>query len=168
VIVNGSTGALSVITGSSAFSGRSLGGHLHVRTQSGAVDASLSGNGNVDIETGSSEIRVRGARGGVKTLTQSGRTCVAGLAGQPWEIASGSGSVETTIDQAQGFSVDATTGGGSVTVQGATVQGTIGKRNVNGTIGPARSGSPLVRINSRSGSIFLKVARLGGAVRNRR
>jgi hypothetical protein len=159
VIVNGSAGALSVTTSSSAFSGRSLGGHVHVRTQSGAVDASLTGDGNVDIETGSSEIRVRGARGGVKTLTQSGRTFVDGLAGRPWDITTGSGSVETTIDHAQGFKVHATTGGGSVRVEGATVQGTVGKRNVTGTIGPAGSDSPLVRINSRSGSILLTVGR---------
>jgi DUF4097 and DUF4098 domain-containing protein YvlB len=163
VIVNGSAGALSVTTSSSAFNGRSLGSHVHVRTQSGAVDASLNGDGNVDIETGSSEIRVRGVRGGVKTLTRSGRTFVDGLAGQPWDINTGSGSVETTIDQAKGFRVDATTGGGSVTVEGATVQGTVGKRSVAGTIGATGSDAPLVRINSRSGSISLTVGRRGPA-----
>src|SRR5262245_26191850 len=163
VIVNGSAGALSVTTSSSAFNGHSLGSHVHVRTQSGAVDAALTGDGNVDIETASSEIRVRGVRGGVKTLTQSGRTFVDGLAGRSWDIVTGSGSVETTIDQAQGFRVDATTGSGSVKVEGATVQGTIGKRNIAGTVGSTTNDGPLVRINSRSGSISLTVARRSAA-----
>jgi DUF4097 and DUF4098 domain-containing protein YvlB len=163
VRVEGSAGPLSVTTSSSAFNGSALGSHVYVRTQSGAVDASLVGDGNVDIETGSSQIRVRGVRGGVKTTTQSGRTLVDGLPGRPWDISTGSGSVETTIDHRQGFRVEATTGGGSVKVEGATVQGSVGKRNVAGTIGPAGNDAPLVRINSRSGSISLMVARRGAA-----
>jgi DUF4097 and DUF4098 domain-containing protein YvlB len=162
VIVEGSAGSLSVATSSSAFNGRSLGGHVHVRTSSGAVDASLTGDGNVDIETGSSAIRVSGVRGGVKTMTRSGRTFVDGLAARPWDITTGSGSVETTIEQAQGFRLDAKTGGGSVTVAGATVQGNVGKRNVAGTIG---QDGPLVRINSRSGSISLTVSHAGAVGR---
>lgn len=66
-------GALHVTTGSSAFSGQALEGDVHVRTSSGAVNAVLTGRGGADVETGSSAITLRGARGGVTATSQSGQ-----------------------------------------------------------------------------------------------
>jgi hypothetical protein len=53
-------GALQVTTTSGAFTGSQVGSSLRVRTQSGDVDAALTGHGDVDVETGSSAIRLRG------------------------------------------------------------------------------------------------------------
>jgi hypothetical protein len=154
VVVDGVKGALNVTTSSSGFNGRGLGRDVRVRTSSGAVTAALEGDGDVDVETGSSEIHVRGARGGVKTNTRSGRTVVQGLPARPWDLSSGSGAVEATVEGAPAFKVDASSGSGSVTVDGADVHGTVTKREVAGTIG---HDGPLVRINSRSGSIAVSV-----------
>lgn len=155
VTVDGAAGPLSVTTSSSAFSGHSLDGHVRVRTNSGSVDAELSGEGDVDVETGSSAIRVQGARGAVTTSSQSGHVTISGSPGRPWSAYSGSGALEIGIASDTPFNVDASTGSGSITIEGATVQGSVTKRKVAGTIG---SGGPLVRVNSRSGSVKLRVS----------
>ena len=67
---------------------------------------------------------------------------------------SGSGALDIGIESRAAFTVDATTGSGSVNVEGAQIQGSVTKRKVTGTVG---AGGPLVRANSRSGSIHLKV-----------
>jgi hypothetical protein len=155
VTANGVAGSLSISTGSSAFNGRGLGGDLRVRTSSGAVNATLDGAGTIDVQTSSSAIDIRGVRGPLKTVTQSGRTSVRGQPDYPWSITSGSGSVNATLETAKGFRLDAATGSGSVTVEGADVRGSVSKRRVAGTV---RGEGPLVRINARSGSVSLTVA----------
>jgi len=154
ITANGVAGSLTISTSSSAFKGQSLGGSLRVRTSSGAVDATLEGSGAVDVQTSSSGIEIRGARGSLKTVTQSGRTSVRGLPEQPWNISAGSGSVEAVLDVPKGLRLDAATESGSVTVDGPDVQGSVSKRRVAGTIG---GDGPLVRINTRSGSVSLTV-----------
>jgi hypothetical protein len=52
--------------------------------------------------------------------------------------------------------LDATSGSGSVHVTGASVNGTVSTRVVNGAIG---SGAPPVRLSTRSGSIRINVGR---------
>jgi hypothetical protein len=153
VTVDGAAGALTVTTSSSAFTGRVLGGDLRVRTGSGAVDAALSGAGDVDIETGSSGIRARGVRGARVAKTRSGRTEIEGAPGKPWDVSTGSGAIAILIRPGTPVTVDAATRSGSVDVDGAAVQGSIEKRRVTGTIG----GGPTVRSVSRSGSIRVTV-----------
>jgi hypothetical protein len=64
------------------------------------------------------------------------------------------GPVEANLEGEPAFKVDASSGSGSVTVDGADVQGTVTQRKVSGIVG---NGGPLVRINSRSGSIAVNV-----------
>ncbi len=154
ITANGVAGSLTISTSSSAFKGRSLGGDLRVRTWSGAVEATLEGAGAIDVQTSSSGIEIRGARGPVKTVTQSGRTSVSGQPEQAWNISAGSGSVEAVVAAPKGLRVDAATDSGSVTVDGGDVQGSVSKRRVAGTIG---GDGPLVRINTRSGSVSLTI-----------
>jgi len=155
VLVEGTKGPLTVTTSSSAFTARALGGHLHVRTMSGAVNAGFEGAGDVDIETGSSAIQLRGVRGALTAATRSGRISVEGQPDRQWAISTGSSTIDVAVASSP-VMLDATTGSGSVEVTGATVNGTVSKRAVNGAIG---SGGPPVRISTRSGSIRINVGR---------
>jgi putative adhesin len=153
VVVEGTRGPLKVATSSSAFTARGLGGNLHVRTMSGAVNAGFEGVGDIDVETGSSAIQLRGVRGAVTAASRSGRITVEGKPDRQWAVSTGSGSVDVAIASPP-VTLDAASGSGSVQVAGATVNGTVAKRAVNGAIG---SGGPPVRISTRSGSIRFTV-----------
>ena len=153
VRVDGSSGSLTVRTSSSAFTGTRLGA-LSVRTQSGEINAMLSGTGDVDVETGSSAIHLTGVRGGLTATTESGRITVRGTPQREWTATTGSSAVELDIESGAGFALDATTGSGSIAVTGSPVQGSTEKRAVRGSV---NGGGPLVRIFSRSGSFSVDV-----------
>lgn len=155
VTIDGVSDALTVTTSSSGVVGRSLGGSVRVRTASGSVDAELTGDGDADVETRSSAIRIRGARGSVNASSQSGRVSVSGVPNRSWTAHSGSGGLDIAIDTDASFTLDATSGSGSVRVDGATVRGSVSKRRVTGDIG---AGGPLVRASSRSGAVRIAVA----------
>jgi hypothetical protein len=155
VVVQGTKAPLTVTTSSSAFTARSLGGHLHVRTMSGAVNVTFDSAGDVDIETGSSAIKLRGVRGALTAATRSGHVTVEGKPDRQWAVSSGSGSIDVAIASPP-ITLDATTGSGSVRIDGPAVNGAVSKRAVNGAIG---TGGPPVRISSRSGSIRINVGR---------
>jgi Putative adhesin len=155
VLVEGTNGPLTVTTSSSAFTARALGGHLHVRTMSGAVNAGFEGAGDVDIETGSSAIQLRGVRGALTAATRSGRISVEGKPDRQWAISTGSSSIDVAVASPP-LTLDVMTGSGSVQVAGASVNGTVSKRVVNGAIG---SGGPPLRISTRSGSVRINVGR---------
>jgi hypothetical protein len=70
-------------------------------------------------------------------------------------VTTGSSSIELTFETGDRFDLDAVTGSGSVVVEGGAVQGTSGQRAVKGTVG---GGGETVRLNSRSGSIHLRIA----------
>jgi hypothetical protein len=155
VMVNDIKGTLTVRTESSGFTGRSLGSSLSVRTQSGQVDADLTGTGDVDVETGSSGIRVRGARGALTIKTQSGQIVVEqGAPSRPWAVTTGSSRVDLAVDAGTGLTIDAESRSGQVLVEGAAVKGEVERHRVAGTIG---AGGPLVRVNTGSGAIRIRV-----------
>jgi hypothetical protein len=153
VLVEGTNGPLTVTTSSSAFTARALGGHLRVRTMTGAVNAGFEGAGDIDIETGSSAIQVRGVRGALTAATRSGHITVEGRPDRQWAISTGSSSIDVAVASPP-ITLDVMTGSGSVQVAGASVNGTVSKRAVNGAIG---SGGPPVRISTRSGSIRINI-----------
>ena len=153
VVVDGVAGALSVTTGSSAFRGRAVEGPLRVRTRTGAIDAVLSGDGDADVETDSSAVRISGIRGGLTAATQSGRLSFDGVPRRDWVVATTSGNVDVLIDAPLPLTVNARTGSGSVRVTAPEVQGSISKRQV---IGAIAGGGALVKVASRSGSIAIE------------
>lgn len=156
VTVDGVAGSLSIKTSSSSVTARSVAGDFRVRTTSGAIDAALSGEGDADVETGSSAIRLSGIRGKVVAATRSGHVSLDGVPRREWVATAGSGSVDIAIENSVPFTLDASSGSGSVKVVGASVQGSVSKRKVAGSVD---GGGPLVKVASRSGSI---VVRLGG------
>jgi hypothetical protein len=150
VQIDGMVGDLSVSTQSSRVSLRNIGAGLHVRTQSGAVEGTFRGRGNVDVGTGSSAIDLVGVNGGLIATSNSGRIRVSGLPTAPWQVTSGSGSFDLDFDSNAQLTLDARSGSGSVSVEGSTLLGSTSKGAASGTVG---GGGPLVRANSRSGSI---------------
>jgi len=161
VTVDGVAGSLTITTSSSSVTARAVAGDLRVRTTSGAVDAALSGEGSADVETGSSAIRLSGIRGAVIAATQSGRVTLQGVPRRDWVTSTGSGSVDIAAGSSVPFTLDASSGSGSVKIIGASVRGSVSKRKVAGSIA---GGGPLVKVASRSGSI---VIRLGEALSSR-
>lgn len=129
---------------------------MHVRTSSGAVDATLAGRGGVDVQTGSSAIAVHGARGGVMATSQSGRLTVAGVPGRAWTLSTGSSAIDIAVERGASLSLDASSRSGSVKVEGTDVRGDVSKNRIAGTIG---DDGPLVRAMSGSGAIVLTVGK---------
>jgi hypothetical protein len=146
-------GALQVTTTSGAFTGSQVGSSLRVRTQSGDVDAALTGHGDVDVETGSSAIRLRGVDGGALVKTQSGQVTIDGAPARAWTVRTSSSAVTMSLTPDSRCSIDAATRSGSITVSPDLVQGTIAKRAVAGAV---RGGGPVVLIRSGSGSIRIQ------------
>ena len=152
--VDSVTGATVITSGSGAIKVSRAGSSLRVRTQSGGVDASLTGHGDVDVRSGSSAITLRGVRGGLTLDTQSGRVTVGGRPGRDWTMTTGSSAVDVEIETGVSFSVEARSRSGSVAVQ-APVQGSTDKRSA---IGKVNGGGPTVRITTGSGAIRLRMS----------
>jgi hypothetical protein len=156
VTADGTTGPLSVTTQSGAFNGSGIAGDLRVRTQSGAVEAGIVGSGAVEAETGSGSIRIGRVGGALRARSSSGRIILTGRPGGAWDLSTGSGAIEMNLDGAAAFTLDAVTGSGSVTLNGASVQtgGVVEKKTIRGNVG---SNGPVIRANSRSGSVKIEV-----------
>ena len=148
-------GPLSVTTSSSGIEAKRIGASLYVRTQSGRVTASFVNEGDLDVETGSSAITIDGLDGGLAVSTRSGRVRVSGNPRRSWQVATGSSAIDAEFSVNAAFSLDATSGSGSVKAENLIVRGDTDKRRVAGTIG---RGGPTVQLTSRSGSITLKSA----------
>jgi Toastrack DUF4097 len=112
-----------------------------------------------DVETGSSAIRLSGIRGAVIAATESGHVTLQGVPRRDWMVTAGSGSVDIVTPGSVPFTLDASSGSGSVKVIGPAVQGSVSKRKVAGAIA---GGGPLMKVAIRSGSIVVRV----GAVPN--
>ena len=120
---------------------------------SGGVNAGFEGLGDVDVETGSSAIELRGVRGALTAATRSGHVAIEGKPDRQWAVSTGSSGIDVDVASPP-LMLDVTSGSGSVRVAGATVNGSVSKRAVNGTIG---SGGPTVRVSTRSGSIRINI-----------
>ena len=148
-------GPLSVTTSSSRIEATRVSGDLYVRTQSGRVTVSFVNEGDADVETGSSAITIDGLDGGLAASTRSGRVRVSGTPRRPWQVTTGSSAIDAEFRAHAAFTLDATSGSGSVKTEHLIVRGDTDKRHVAGTID---GGGPTVHLTSRSGSITLTSA----------
>lgn len=147
------SGALSVTTTSGSFKGTQLRSSLRARTESGDINAELSGAGNVDVETGSSAITLHGVHGGLAVKTRSGRVIVQGTPTADWIATTKSSSVSFEFAKVQGFALDVESHSGSVTLVNLSVKGSTSKRSAKGVVG---AGGPLVQVRSGSGAIRIQ------------
>jgi DUF4097 and DUF4098 domain-containing protein YvlB len=155
VVAEEVTGDLSVTTTSSSFRATGIGAGLLVRTQSGHVDAALTGTAAVDVHTGSSAIQLTGLRGALTAKTQSGRVTILGAPGGEWSVTTGSSSIDVALQPGSGLSLDAVSRSGSVVLDSVPLQGPSAKRAARGTVG---GGGHQVRLETRSGAIRIRMA----------
>jgi Putative adhesin len=139
-----------ISTGSGSIHATGLQGSFSVNTGSGDIYAEQTGSGDVKAQTGSGTIELRQINGGLRAGTGSGNIKVAGSPSADWKLETGSGSIEFWPGNT-GFTVDASTGSGSVhTDQEMAVQGSFDRHHITGRI---HGGGPTVRIETGSGDV---------------
>ena len=130
---------------------------VRLATQSGA--ASVSGvAGSVNLTTQSGATHISDVTGAVHVTTQSAALTLRTIGGATTAL-SQSGAV--TVDGTRGslsVKTQSSAGSGSVTLRGASVQagGVVEKKSIRGDVG---SDGPVIRANSRSGSVMIAVAK---------
>jgi len=141
-------------TGSGSIRGQDVSLPFKAHTGSGGVDATLTGNGDADVETGSGSVRLRGIKGGLHARTGSGDLSIDGNVQGPWNLHTGSGSVRMALGSSAGFNLSAHTGSGSIHSDlPITVQGTLNRHELKGAV---RGGGPDVDVSTGSGDIELR------------
>jgi DUF4097 and DUF4098 domain-containing protein YvlB len=136
-------------SGSGNIHATGLGRGFSVDTGSGNIYAEQAGEGDVKASTGSGSIELRNLHGGLTAHTGSGDIKVGGTPASLWHLQTGSGSVEVWPGNT-GFTLDASTGSGSIRSD-HPITGQIGNHHhVSGTVG---GGGPDLRISTGSGDI---------------
>ena len=139
-------------TGSGNIHANGLHGNFSVNTGSGDIVAEQTGEGEVKAETGSGNIELDDIHGGLHAHTGSGDIKFHGVPSMDSKLGTGSGNVELWPGNA-GFTLDASTGSGSVHSDGEmVVQGSFDRHHITGKI---HGGGPIVRIETGSGDIHI-------------
>jgi len=141
-------------TGSGGIRAQNVAAPFYAHTGSGDIDAELSGQGDVDIQTGSGTVQLRGVKGGLRARTGSGDIGADGSVTGPWQLHTGSGNIRMALGSGNGFNLDIHTGSGSIHSDlPITVQGSLGKRELKGTV---RGGGPEVEVHTGSGDVDIR------------
>ena len=144
-------GPLKANTGSGSIDATGLSGRVALQTGSGDIRAEMHSAQDVKAETGSGSIRLRGVNGGLYAETGSGDIEIEGQPGANWKLETGSGSVTLTTGSSAKFSLDATTGSGSVhSDPPISTHGSLERHHITGDI---NGGGPTVRVETGSGDI---------------
>lgn len=140
-------------TGSGTIHADGVNGPAHLSTGSGDIHLALTAAGDVHAGTGSGNIEITGLNGGLKAGTGSGWIHVNGTPAGEWKLETGSGDVRMKIDGGKGYELDAESASGDIHVdQPITMQGSLSKHHVHGTVG---GGGSLIRVGTGSGDIEL-------------
>ena len=92
--------------------------------------------------------------GGLRAQTGSGDIEATGKITGDSKLETGSGSVRLTIGNGSGYTLDATTGSGSIRTQSPIqMSGNINNHHVNGTV---NGGGPTLRIVTGSGDVEIR------------
>lgn len=142
---------LKASTGSGDIDVNDLTGDVVLSTGSGTIRARMNAAHYVKAETGSGSIHLEGLTGGLFAETGSGDIEVAGQPGSDWKLETGSGSVTLNTGNSAHFTLDASTGSGSVhSDPPLTTHGSLERHHVTGDI---NGGGPTVRVETGSGDI---------------
>ena len=127
---------------------------MTVGTGSGDIRAEMHAAPDVKAQTGSGSISLKGVNGGLYAETGSGDIDIEGQPATNWKLETGSGSVTLDTGGRAKFSLDATTGSGSVhSDPPITTHGSLERHHVTGDIG---GGGPTVRIETGSGDVRIR------------
>jgi DUF4097 and DUF4098 domain-containing protein YvlB len=144
---------VSANTGSGNQTIGSVDGAIQSRTGSGDIRIERTG-GSLTAHTGSGNIRVASVGGEVRAQTGSGDVDVTQTVRGDVSVQTGSGDVVLRLPSDASFTLDASTGSGSIsTAQAITVQGRLRRNHVEGRVG---NGGNLVRVRTGSGSIDIR------------
>ena len=144
-------GSLRADTGSGSIEANGLSGRVVLGTGSGDIRAQISSTPDVKAETGSGSIRLQGVTGGLYAQTGSGDIEINGQPGSNWKLDTGSGTVTLNTGSSAKFSLDASTGSGTIhSDPPLTTHGSLEKHHITGDI---NGGGPTVRVETGSGDI---------------
>ena len=144
-------GPLKANTGSGSIDATGLSGRVALQTGSGDIRAEMHSAPDVKAETGSGSIRLRGVNGGLYAETGSGDIDVEGQPGTNWKLETGSGSITLDTGGHAKFTLDATTGSGSIhSDPPISTHGSLERHHITGDI---NGGGPTVRVETGSGDV---------------
>jgi hypothetical protein len=151
ISVEGVKGSVRASTGSGEIVATGVAGGLHASTGSGSVTLRQTAPGDVEVSTGSGTLQLEGVHGAVRAQTASGNILVEGEGQDSWRLSTASGNVTVRLPSEQGFTLRAHTVSGSVhTAREMTVQGTLGKHELEGKVG---GGGFMLDVSTVSGNI---------------
>ena len=169
ITVSNLRGSVRAHTGSGSIRGEGVGSETSVqgknvplasgsRIHSGIsyTDSSTVGSSGaeIDLQTGSGSIRVDDVHGAVRAHTGSGSIELQGQPTGDWSMSTGSGGIIVRLPAQAAFYLSAHTSSGSIhTDRQVTVQGTIGKRDLRGTV---NGGGFHLDLHTGSGSIRIE------------
>ena len=123
------------------------------RASNSFSESPSAGGSNFDFQTGSGSIRVNDVRGALRARTGSGSIDLQGQPTGDWNMTTGSGGIAVRLPAQAAFNLSAHTSSGSIhTDRQVTVQGTVGRHDLRGTVNGGgfhldlRTGSGSIRI----------------------
>jgi DUF4097 and DUF4098 domain-containing protein YvlB len=144
-------GPLKANTGSGSIEATGLSGRVALQTGSGDISAEMHAAPDVKAQTGSGSIKLRGVNGGLYAETGSGDIEIEGQPGTNWKLETGSGSITLDTGGRAKFSLDATTGSGSIhSDPPISTHGSLERHHITGDI---NGGGPTVRVETGSGDV---------------
>jgi hypothetical protein len=151
IAVEAVKGTVRASTGSGEILATGVAGGLHASTGSGNVTLRQTAPGEVQVNTGSGTVQLEGVHGTVHASTASGNIRVDGEGQGSWRLSTASGNVSVRLPSQQGFTLHAQTVSGSIhTAREMTVQGTLGRHELEGKVG---GGGFLLDVSTVSGNI---------------
>jgi len=138
--------SLKAETGSGSVRAHQIAGPAEMHTGSGDIELQQSAAGEVKAQTGSGSIRINGLDGALTARTGSGDIEANGTLVGPSRLQTGSGSIRAHIGKDAKFTVDASSGSGTIRVAGLT-----GARHR--LSGPINGGGPELEAHTGSGDI---------------
>lgn len=144
-------GPVRATTGSGSVEIGRIGSEVEAQSGSGHIEIA-GADGNVNAHTGSGHITLHNIKAGLRASTGSGGIDADGDARNDWDLHTGSGSIEVRTPSSAAFHVDAESGSGGVTInKPITMQGSVSRRHVEGSVGGG--GGPMMRLRTGSGGI---------------
>jgi DUF4097 and DUF4098 domain-containing protein YvlB len=153
------SGTIDLHSGDGSITVGSLAGSVRLRTGDGSIEGSDL-DGRYEADSGDGRISLTGRFDALKVKTGDGHIDARALQGSkleaPWNIVTGSGSVEVALPGSLQVNIDATTGDGHISLDvPVTVEGLISKSQVHGKL---NGGGQTLTIHTGDGSIHLKQA----------
>ncbi len=138
-------------TGSGSIRATDVAGQFFISTGSGDITLKGTRSGGGRVSTGSGTVQLSGINGSLRVGTGSGDITAQGEPAGDWTLHTGSGNIAVQLPQGASFDVDAHTDSGRIiTKLPMTVQGSIARGTLRGTVG---KGGPRLELRAGSGDI---------------